>query len=364
MRLDIVLRDFCQAHPDNGLALGVHALLLFELGRFRDSAELARRAVSLGPADTLGRAILARSLGRIGPDGREEATEVAVAVLQAEDVLTVVPSDVLVEVLDVAHYGGAIGLTRRVDDFLWAYQGKSECEPSCEWLGSAAARRCCHVWADDAPEWLARLADAGMDAPAELARFVVERVEALLWWRSLIERQIQELAHERPDDSGPGWMDDARREARAEAVGAALRAAISLGYAEADLDEGYEGSGADIEPACGWVPYLRAIASGFADDAIPIRMRSSEVAQAVWFGSAEFGASELLVLVAIFDNERVAWIRWAGECEAIADLDAISGLTPATRTRLQRVFEAAEIEDDQAIQETVWPTRWHDIERW
>ena len=118
-------------------------------------------------------------------------------------------------------------------------------------------------------------------------------------------------------------------------------------------------------PPAGGCPISGRLHLAYADDAIPIRMRSSEVAQAVLgSGLAEFGASELLVLVAIFDNERVAWIRWAGECEAIADLDAISGLTPATRTRLQRVFEAAEIEDDQAIQETVWPTRWHDIERW
>ena len=360
VRLDIVLRDFCQAHPDNGLALGVHALLLFELGRFRDSAELARRAVSLGPADTLGRAILARSLGRIGPDGRDEATEVAVAVLQAEDVLTVVPSDVLVEVLDVAHYGGAIGLTRRVDDFLWAYQGKSECEPSCEWLGAAVARRC-HVWADDAPEWLARLADSGMDAPAEFARWVVDRVEGLLWWRSLIERQIQVLAQERPDDSGPGCMDDARRQARTEAVGAALRAAISLGYAEADLDEGYEGSGADIEPAVGWEPSLKTIASCFGD-ALSIRLFATAQAQAVWFGLGDVGASELLVLLATIDNERVDWIRWAGEHEALADVDAISGLTPATKARLQMVLELAEVEDEEDIREAGWVTRWQEGE--
>ena len=151
----------------------------------------------------------------------------------------------------------------------------------------------------------------------------------------------------------------ARREARTEAVGAALRAAISLGYAESVLDD--DGSGAEIEPAHGWEPYLRAIASGLGDDALPIRLRASELAQAVLSRLAEIGESELLVLLAIFDNERVDLIRWAGESEEIADLD-LPGLTPATRTRLQRVFEAAEIEDDEELREAGWVTRWQEGE--
>ena len=159
--------------------------------------------------------------------------------------------------------------------------------------------------------------------------------------RSLIERQVEALAHER-HERAPDWTDEAqrklaRKEVRTEAVGAALRAAISLGYAESVEDD--DGSVAEIEPAHGWEPYLRAIASGLCDDALPIRLRASELAQAVLSRLAEIGESELLVLLAIFDNERVDLIRWAGESEEIADLD-LPGLTPATRTRLQRVFEA------------------------
>ena len=51
-----------------------------------------------------------------------------------------------------------------------------------------SARRCHGVWAPDAPEWLARLAAA--DEPAEMARFVVERIEALQHLRLLIARSL------------------------------------------------------------------------------------------------------------------------------------------------------------------------------
>ena len=138
--------------------------------------------------------------------------------------------------------------------------------------------------------------------------------------------------------------------------------ALGTGGEARDVHRGLS-AGAEIEPAHGWEPYLKAIASGFADDAIPIRMRSSEVAQAVWFGSAEFGASELLVLVAIFDNERIDWLRWAGQFEGFADLDVLSGLSPATRVRLERVLEAAKAEDDEQIREAGWITRWQEADR-
>ena len=365
-RADIVSRDHCESHPDDGLAWGFHASLLFELDRFRDGVVAARRALAIGPDDTSGRSVLARCLSRTCSDGREEATELAVSVLRADDFLVAIPRELLADIVDVAHYGGADSAhTRRADDLIWQY--RSESDPPHEWLGAAVARRCHGVWSEeDAPQWLARLADAGADAPAELARFVVDRVEGLLWWRSLIERQVDVLADERRHQCAPEWMDEgqrklARREARTEAVGAALRAAISLGYAESVLDD--DGSGAEIEPAHGWEPYLRAIASGLGDDALPIRLRASELAQAVLSRLAEIGESELLVLLAIFDNERVDLIRWAGESEEIADLD-LPGLTPATRTRLQRVFEAAEIDDDQAVREAGWVTRWPQVRGW
>ena len=362
VRADIVAREYCEAHPDDSLAWGFYSSLLHELGRFRDAVQTARRALANGPDDTSGRALLGRCLSRIGPDGREEATELAVSVLQADDVLAAIAREVLADLVDVAHYGGAdSGHTRRADEPIWQY--RTETDPPPEWLGAAVFRRCFGVWSEDAPEWLARLADAGADAPAELARFVVERVEGLLWWRSLIERQVEAFAEESRDESSSEWMDEAerkraRREARTEAVGAALRAAISLGYAEPVLDEEFDGSG--LESARGWEPHLRTISSCFGD-ALSIRLCASAQAQAVWSGSEEVGESELLIVATTFDNERVDWIRWAGEHEAFTNLDAISGLTLATRVRLERVLEASEIEDDEEIRGSGWVTRWNEI---
>ena len=105
-RADIVSRDHCESHPDDGLAWGFHASLLFELDRFRDAVVAARRALAIGPDDTSGRSVLARCLSRTGSDGREEATELAVSVLLADDVLTAVPREVMADLVDVAHYGG------------------------------------------------------------------------------------------------------------------------------------------------------------------------------------------------------------------------------------------------------------------
>ena len=165
---------------------------------------------------------------------------------------------------------------------------RADAPPPAEWLGAAVARRSFGIWSHDAVAFLARLSESGEDAPATLARFVVERVEVLLWWRSLIERRVDSLLDARRDRSCPGWMSEAqrklaRRDARTESVGAALRAAISLGYAEPELDTGYEESGAAIDSAPHWEPHLETIASGFGDD-LAIRLRVGELAQARWFG--------------------------------------------------------------------------------
>ena len=77
----------------------------------------------------------------------------------------------------------------------------------------------------------------------------------------------------------------------------------------------------------------------------------------------EVSEIELLVVLETFDNERVEWIRWAGESAAISDLDSIPGLTPATRARLQQVFETAEYEEDDATREARWLTPWHETDR-
>ena len=122
-------------------------------------------------------------LSRLGPDGRDESAALAAhpegAPLRSRD---------LVQAVRIAHDGGAdLEICRRGDDQVWALRANDE--PPEEWLGAAVARRCHGVWAPDAPEWLARLAAVAVDEPAEMARFVVERVEALQYFRLLIARR-------------------------------------------------------------------------------------------------------------------------------------------------------------------------------
>ena len=174
-------------------------------------------------------------------------------------------------------------------------------------------------------------------------------------------------APELPGSFTPEWIPDAarrlaRREARTEAVGAALRAAVSLGYAEPELDRGYARSGAPIPSACHWTAHLKTVVAFFGEE-LAIWLRASEAAQASWFSPDALPGDELLVLLAILDDERVGWLRWAGQCEAISDPDAILGLTPATRLCLERLLEVAELGDDEVLREQEWPTRWHEAAR-
>lgn len=366
VRAELVARQVCQNHPDSGLAAHTLASVLNELGRYREAVPAARRALALAQDPTPDRASLARILSRIGDDGREESVLLALDVLKAPDVLAAIPRSLLAEVLDLAHYGGVDpAVSRRIDGYIRAYRGESD--PPPEWLGAAVARQLHGVPSVAAADWLSELAEAGSAAPAELARLVVERVETLQWWRTLIERDVDAKAGEVHGSFAPEWMPVAarrlaRREARTEAVGAALRAAVALGYAEPELDQGYAGSGTPIASACHWTAHLKPVAAFFGDE-LAIRLRASEVAQASWFSPDLLPEDELLVLLATFDNERVAWIRWAAQCDAIAEPRAISGQTPATRLRLERLLEVASLDDDEALRETSWPTRWNETQQ-
>ena len=365
VRAEVVARQICESHPESALAFHTLASVLTELGRNWDAVAPARRALERAEDPTPDRASLARILARIGADGREESVALALDVLKAHDVLTAIPRDVLAELLDLAHYGGADpALSRRIDGYIRAYRAK--CDPPPEWLGAAVARQLHGVPSVAAPDWLSELAQAGPAAPAELARLVVERVETLQWWRTLIERDVDAKAGEAHGSFSPEWMPEAarrlaRREARTEAVGAALRAAVALGYAEPELDRGYAGSGAPIASACHWTAHLEPVAAFFGDE-LAIRLRASEVAQASWFSPDLLPEDELLVLLATFDYERVAWIRWAAQCDAIAEPRAISGQTPATRARLERLLEVASLDDDKVLREASWPNRWNDAQ--
>ena len=152
------------------------------------------------------------------------------------------------------------------------------------------------------------------------------------------------------------------REVRKEAVGEAPSAAIALGYAEPDRDEGYVRSGSEITPAVAWEPHLSAIVSCFGDE-LAIRHRATSLAQPVFFGSREAGERGHVVVHETLVDERVAWIRWTGANEAFSDLAAISKLSPATRARLGTVIELARTEDDEALRAAIWATRWDGADR-
>ena len=360
---ELVARDICERHPEIGIAWCTQAALLLELERFRDAAVPARRSLALGADETGGRALLARILGRIGPEGREESAALAAAAIEGSAAQGPGFGEVLADLADIAHYGGPdIRHARQADDLLWERRFAEQ--PPAEWLGAAAARRCHGVWTEDAPEWLARLAGA---APQELARFVVERIEALLYWHTITEPSSQDGTDPAGDEGFPGWMGEAAKELAhrtvcEEAIDAALRAAFELGCAEPDLDDGHERTGTTIVSARAWEPHVAEIVSCFGDG-LAIRLRASELAQPVLFGSREAGAQEYLVVRETLAGERLAWIRWGETNEVFPALDAISELSPATRARLGTVIELARTEDDEALRAAIWATRWDGADR-
>ena len=323
----------------------------------------ARRA-----ARTAGVSLLARVLSRTCPDARKESVQLAVEAVDANDARDVLSSDALAELADIVQYAGSdIAPARRADDLVSNMAGGVP--PPAEWLGAAVARRCHALFSGDAPQWLARLADAGRVAPAALARFVVDRVEVLLWWRSEIERRVIAPVPADPDcplsrSHEEGRLKAIRHEARSEAVAMALRARVSLGYAGDDENDSDDGTGHRILFARSWAPHLPVIESCFGQQLV-VCLRASELAQLVWFGAGEASHTDLVVALEAFDNERIRWIRWAGESTAIGDTDAIPGLTPETRVRLLRVFEAGEYVEDSAVRDagSDWLTRWHETER-
>ena len=363
IRAEGLARDGIQRYPDDPKAWNVASWVLFVTDHYRYALVPALEALVKGIGRTTGITLLARILAHLGSEWTEESARLAGKAIQADDARKVLPSDVLAELADIVQYHGADIMPALVADDLVSDLA-AEDPPPVEWLGAAVARRIHGVWSEDAPEWLARLADAGTFAAAELARFIVDRVEVLLWWRDLVEREMEAGAGSSVGEPGKSISSEdaqtrARHLARVAAVGAALRAANSLEHAEPDLDDG-EGSGSPIEPAAHWVSHTKVFASCFGDDLV-VRIRSSELMQAVWFGPGELGESDLLAVLATFDHERVAWIRWVSKCEAVADLNGIAGIAEATRTRLRQVFEVAEIGGD--IRELSWFTRLHEAER-
>ena len=361
-RADLESRcDLARAHPDAPLAWTTLARVLEATGRYRDAVAPAREALARGCGAAAGRVLLARILSRLGPGGREESAALAVAALEADPEGEPLRSHDLAEAVRIAHDGGAdLEVCRRGDDRVWALRATDE--PPEEWLGAAVARRCHGVWAPDAPEWLARLAAVAADEPAALARWVVERIEALQHLRLLIARSL--FGAVKGLDAEAAVYARARelledrhgRSIEKEGLAATAPAAVSLGIGEPDPD-------VEVGPALHWQEHLAAIVAGLGIE-LAVRLRASEIAQAA-VAAHGAGEREWLVQLHTLEQERGDWIRWAGAEDRLHDLAEGfgGGLAAGTAARLEPVLALSRGHDDDQIRATVWSTRWHEAER-
>ena len=353
-------REMCGLFPEEAAAWTTLAEMLCEQGRYRDALEPARTALEKAQ-DGPGRVLLARILNAVGPEGREESRALAVAGIEGHPDREVLGASDLAQLARIAHDGGAdLSLCRRADDHVWSRRD-TEALPD-ESIGAAVARRCDGVWAEDAPGWLARLAEAADEQPLEIARFIVERVDSLVYYRELAHRALYLLDPEL--DAGRPLGSRARAslkerfglDAKSEAALAAGRAAVSLGY-------GGPVTGEVVEPAVHWEPHVGAIKAAFGVDGA-VRLRASELAQGAFFGPDGAGAREIVLLIETLDDELIGWVEWAAWRGALQDVaeGRGGGLRTGTRDRMAHLFALVNRSGDE-IRAATWPTRWHETER-
>ena len=305
----------CRAHPDAPLAWTRLARVLLASDRYRDAVGPAREALAKGYDAAAGGVLLARLLSRLGPDAREESAALAVTALAGHAKGNPLGTHDLAEAVRIAHDGGAdLEICRRGDD---------------------------QVWAANAPEWLARLTAVAANEPAELARSVVERIEALQYFRLLIARPLFGAVE--------GLNAEAATFARARALlvdrhgrsieeadlAATAPAAVSLGFGEPVPDP-------DAGLARHWHEHHGAIAAGLGME-LAVRLRGSELAQAAFFAADGAGERGRVVLLHTLEHERGDWIRWAGANDRLHVSRRASGagsrraplrvLSPCSRSR-------------------------------
>lgn len=360
-RGEALANDLCLAHPQDPLAWATLARALHDNGRYRDAVGPARTALEKGYGAP-GSALLARILSHVGPDGRAESTQIAVAAIEAHPVHGALTCADLADLARIAHDAGApLAVCRLADDYVWR---KPDGERPREWLGAAVARRCHGVWAADAPEWLARLAEPGQDDPADLVRFGVERVEALLYWRLLVGRSVFGCV---PGLAAERALSARARGRLADAHGLRMVREVARGADWAGSSLGCAVFAQAVPPALGWDPHLGPIETRFRFHGAA-RLRASELAQAEFFGAfGEDGLPEpkALAVLGTFDAERLFWIEWVAEQEVFHDFARVFGgeCSTGTRERLKEILRLAPVSDVEEIFSTGWRTRWHEAER-
>ena len=366
-----------RAHPPSPLAWTTYARVLHEHGRHRDAIAPAREVVRFSVGQTEPLALLASILSRIGDDGRDESVELA------EQVIVEMVRSGSVAVLSEMAYIAARGANsdcsslrhaHAADDLVWRLRDSEK--PNCEWLGAAAARRCQLAWAPDAMTWIVRLAEVAPREPAALARWVVDRVDALQHLRSRGGR----MRLGPPRSSGEeGLVSDSCSESvegrcdisiRLQGLRAALQAARSLGYPldqaavelglcaadlaaldEAPSDHRLAALGFDL-PGTDWTGHLPALETAFGIGLVS-RLRASEAACRALdsLDPCQEGTDSVVSLVlAVLSSEEVVWIQWAAERPDLRPLQADgSNLTADARDRLVRVIRWSTLDDLETV---------------
>ena len=365
--------ELCATHPEEALAWETRARVRHGNARYLAALDPAVKASELADDVAPARSLLARVFARLGKSWREHAGSIAAAAIEYCEQGQALPVDELEELAEVCYRAEIFDWARRGDDLVWSR--RTEREPSAEWLGAAVARRCHGRWADDAPEWLGRLSEAGSKA---LARWTTERVESLQHWCDLIDRQV--LAPATWRSPAPELTPAAREilaeaenlSIRAQARTAALRAASGLGYergtAQSVLGEPVHlGDRADEsrKPVERWTIRLATIEALFGPR-IAIALRASETAQQAWGRiRTDRPNGAALVIREMFQDEKLAWIRWAEERPVLKamGMDEVAGLTPLTRERLGTLRVLARYSDEE-LRRAEWNTRWTDLDRW
>ena len=351
-------RELCQVHREEPTAWVTLARVLYENGRYRDAVGPASRALEIG-AGRAGRVLLARILSRIGPDGRAQGGAIALEVIEPPPFQARFQPEELADLVRIAEDAGApLAACRGGDDLVLVTDGAGP----PEWYGEGVARRFGGVAAPDAPAWLACLANAARSVPAELARFVVDRFEWLLYARRLVG---QSLFGSVPDLEAEGRLYSRARaygegvhglSIEAEVAAGAGRAGVSLGWAQLMHGE-------PVERAIHWVPHLETIGRVFGRDGAT-RLRASVRAQALFFGEEEVAERERLVVLATFEAERFYWVRWVAEQESLRDL-ALGryACSVGTLARLEPILALAADGSFDAVSTAAWLTRWHEVDR-
>ena len=395
IRAERIADAICISHLGRSVAWITKARALCASGRYRDAVEPAQLAHALwGDAEPI--ALLARVLSRTGPEGRRQSVGLASAAagLYLEGNGGGDPLEALAELADVVlctgpHDEEALAKAREADDRVLELSAAAE--PPEEWLGAAAARRCIGAWTHDAPAWIAGVAEAAEAEPIELARWVVDRVEYLQCCRVLLGRDLLEPPTSLPLEvmisaaAREFLLKRSGRSVLVEGVRIAYRAALSLGYSPSQAGAALSLSGQAVDAlghdtladplapfaferhASVWEPHLRAIEREFGAT-LAVRLRATEIAQRAFREaieqSDEVPGGMVVRVLATIDHEKIAWIRHAADQPALAALIGLDegALAPGTRRVLSLLLDLS-ARDDDAIENSAWPTRWHDRER-